>query len=111
MTDRAAAGAAPTKGVSMARVTAEEITAWGTLADMVLTLLGKRPKAKKAIAAFGKNKAMVDDYVTGCEKLQAAADAGEDLGSLTVGEVKAIAMADDLLVKAARKVQKKLATA
>lgn len=78
------------------------------LVDLIRGMLGKKPKAQKVREALGENGELVEAYLSGCEKLQAAADAGTELGPLTAIEVEAIAKGDDLMVKAAKKLQRLL---
>lgn len=82
-----------------------QVAAVVELLDLIRGLFGKQPRVKKVQQILGQD---VEAYLSGCEKLQEAADAGEALGPLTMDEVRAISRGDDALVKLAEKLKKAL---
>lgn len=73
------------------------------LLDFVRGMFGKKVRIKKAQQVLGDD---ADFYLSGCEKLQVAADLGFGLGPLTPDEVRVIARADNAMVKLATKIQR-----
>ena len=84
------------------------ITLVGFLIDAIRGVLGKKPKASKAIAILGRRAEAIGAFISGSEKLEAAYKAGLGIGELTPQEVAAFALVDDELVKLARAIKKKL---